>query len=340
MRLLSVILLIFLSSYSLACDCDDQGELSQQDIEQNDYIALVRIKEIIPAKAEDLRTTNKTYYYAIVVEELTHYKGDRVSEIVVAGGNKKFGTWTSCDFGMNEGQEWVIFGNYYKRKPFVGLCGRTVRYKDERGFRDWQFQRGFKELTFLDTFFQKTQEALKLVPGTDTTLYSSGSIERIAPYLQGQLHGTAEYFFPDGSLYGKTNYLNGKLHGKSYWYYDDGAVETEATYLNGVRVDTSIYFIKVGVGYKPMIVQVFDREGNVLLFQHYTGDYQNWYVCNEDSYESSIKKVKHVFYHKNGQIKGISYTLDGKNWGTYREYDTQGRIVKQWEYDDQGRVIK
>ncbi|RYE28286.1 MAG: hypothetical protein EOP48_33645, partial [Sphingobacteriales bacterium] len=242
--------------------------------------------------------------------------------------------------GMNEGQEWVIFAQYDKGKPFVYPCWRTVLYRQENGLRDWQHKTGFKEIAFLDNAYHKTQEISINKEGKVKTLFPNGNVEKVEQYKNGQLNGTVEYYFPDGKLYGKSEYLNGELHGKSFWYYQDGAIETETKYRNDIKVDTSIYYIRTAKGYKPFFVHVFDNNGNLLRFQHYAGDYQERYLWNEDIYELTIRKVTHIFYHKNGHVQSIGYTVNNKSWGDYTEYDEQGNVIRSWKYNEQGKVIK
>lgn len=339
MRYLLLLIFTILTEALFACSCSFLGELSKTDIDKTDYIALVRIKEILPDKVDSPKYYDANSYFKIVVEEISHYKGNHFTEIIVAGGHPKFNTWTSCDFGMNEKEEWIIFAQYDKGKPFVYPCWRTTQYRQADGFRDWQYQRGLKEVVFLDSFFHKESPDINR-KGEVKYYFPNGNIEKIEHYRKGKLHGQIEYFFPDGKLYGKGFYYKGLLDRTFKWYYHDGAIERRTTYNKGLKVDTSIYFIKYAKGYHPFFVTVYNKLGEVILFQEYGGDWQKRYLWTETIYDPKAHKEKIIFYFEGGQIRSIQYRLNKKDFGDYVEYDEQGKITRQWKYDENGKVIK
>lgn len=75
MKYLLTVLLILFTKVILACSCGFLGELSKIDIDKTDYIALVRIKEILPTKVDSPIYYDANSYFKIVVEEISHYKG-------------------------------------------------------------------------------------------------------------------------------------------------------------------------------------------------------------------------------------------------------------------------
>src|SRR5690606_25492835 len=107
MRFVIVLFFTLFTGTLYACSCAILGGLSKTDIDKTDYIALVRIKEILPIKVEAPKYYDTNSYIKIVVEEISHYKGGHFTEIIVASGHHKFNTWTSCDFGMSEKEEWI-----------------------------------------------------------------------------------------------------------------------------------------------------------------------------------------------------------------------------------------
>jgi antitoxin component YwqK of YwqJK toxin-antitoxin module len=340
MRYLLLFCFIFLTEALFACRCGFLGELSKTDIDKTDYIALVRIKEILPVKVDSPKYYDANSYFKIVVEEISHYKGTHFTEIIIAGGHPKFNTWTSCDFGMNEQEEWIIFAQYDKNKPFVYPCWRTAQYRQADGFRDWQYQSGLKDVSFLDTFFDKKSKTITKRNGEVKHYFSNGNVEKIEHYKKGKLHGQIEYFFPDGKLYGKGFYYKGLLHKTSNWYYKDGAIEKRTTYNKGLKVDTSIYYIKTANGYHPFFVSVYNKKGDIILFQEYGGDWKKRYLWTETEYEPNVNKEKITFYFESGKVRSVQYRLNRKDFGDYIEFDEQGKIVRQWKYDENGKVIK
>lgn len=339
MRYLLTVFLILFTKIILACSCGFLGELSKIDIDKTDYIALVRIKEILPAKVDSPKYYDANSYFKIVVEEISHYKGSHFTEIIVAGGHPKFNTWTSCDFGMNEKEEWLIFAQYDKGKPYVYPCWRTSQYKQADGFRDWQYQRGLKEVSFLDSFFLKESQTTITKNGEVKYYFPNGNVEKVEHYKNGKLHGEINYFFPDGKLYGKGFYHKGLLDKTFNWYYHDGAIEKRTTYNKGLKVDTSIYYIKTGNGYHPFSVSVFNKKGEIVLFRQFNGDWEKRYLWREIVYDPKTHKEKITHYFESGQVMTVGYRLNKKNFGDYIEYDEQGKIIRQWKYDENGKAI-
>jgi antitoxin component YwqK of YwqJK toxin-antitoxin module len=338
MKYLLLFIFIILTKPLLACDCIILSELSKNDIDKTDYIALVRIKEILPVKVDSPRYTTNSYF-KIVVEEITHYKGNHFAELIVDGGNAKFNSSTSCDFGMNEKEEWMIFAQYDKGKPLVYSCSRTQKYRQLNGFRDWQYQRGLKETVFLDSFFHKEPPDINR-RGEVKYYFPNGNLEKIEHCKKGKLHGKIEYFFPDGKLYGKGYYNKGLLDKDFIWYYPDGAVEDRSTYNKGLKIDSSIYYIKYAYGYHPYFVSVYNKLGEVILFQEYGGNWNKRYLYSETIYNPKDHKEKIVYYFEGGQIMSVQYRLNKKDFGDYIEYNEQGKIIRQWKYDENGKVIK
>jgi antitoxin component YwqK of YwqJK toxin-antitoxin module len=339
MRYLLLFCFIFLAKALFACSCSFLNELSKTDIDKTDYIALVKIKEILPVKVDSPKYNGLNNYFKIVVEEISHYKGSHFTEIIVTGGHSKFNTWTSCDFDMNEQEEWIIFAQYDKGKPFVYPCWRTTQYRKADGFRDWQYQRGLKEVLFLDRFFYKESSDIKR-KGEVKYYFPNGNLEKVEHYKKGKLHGQIEYFFPDSKLYGKGFYHKGLLHKTFNWYYQDGAIEKRTTYNKGLKIDTSIYYIKTVDGYHPYFVSVYNKKGEIILFKEYGGVWKKRYLRKETIYEPKANKEKITFYFENGNVSSIQYRLNKKDFGDYIEFDEQGKIIRQWRYDENGKVIK
>ncbi|MHA4875500.1 hypothetical protein, partial [Enterococcus faecium] len=69
MRYIILFFLTILTEAIFACSCGFLGELSKTDIDKTDYIALVRIKEILPAKVDSPQYYDANSYFKIIVEE-------------------------------------------------------------------------------------------------------------------------------------------------------------------------------------------------------------------------------------------------------------------------------
>jgi antitoxin component YwqK of YwqJK toxin-antitoxin module len=339
MRPCLLTLLLLICTASQACRCIDLGSLSKSELDKTDYIALVKVKHILPYSADSVKMFNDPYL-KIVVEELRHYKGGRASEIIVQGGHEKFRTWTSCDYGIGEGDEWVIFAQYDQGKPTVKFCGRSVGYRKSNGFRDWQFSSGFKELAFLDSAFGKPLNNISCPEGVETVFYPNGQREKVAQYAGGQLHGTVEYFYPNGQPYGKLQYQHGQLHGSSRWYYRDGSLQLETRYKAGMKVDTSFYYIPSPKGPILNSLHVYNQKGENLYSRFTGGTYKEQYLEQENIYDPILQKRTTIEYHSNGQVAYRYHTVKGKPWGASTEYDKEGKIIRQRHYEENGKLIR
>lgn len=125
--LLIFITMIFLFISPLwACKCAMRGDFSLAEVEEYDYIALVKI-----GKTTQMDTTGeirrKPFYFIAEIEEIANYKGTPLNQLKIIGGKKEFGYWSSCDFGIDEGEEWLIFRKSEEEGIFIWPCGRTVK---------------------------------------------------------------------------------------------------------------------------------------------------------------------------------------------------------------------
>ena len=171
-----------------ACACPYLEELSEKDLQQYNYIALVKINAII--SDETTGQNSGVGSFVVRISELLHFKGKSYKELLVAGGHEKSSVKTSCDLGMAENQQWIIFSRgLYKGRPTVSFCDRNILYRTETGVRDWYGQGGFRELRFLSHHFGKDTSVLetrRYVPGRNgfrlRLLYENGSIEKTVRY--------------------------------------------------------------------------------------------------------------------------------------------------------------
>lgn len=336
--------LILFAPNLFACKCDFVKELSKADIDKTDYIALVRIKEILPVSLDTLKIDNpsKSKFYKIVVEEVTHYKGNRFKEIMVQGGNTKFDYSTSCDYDINENDEWLIFGRYEVGRPFVFSCSRSVKYRGADGFRDWQYKRGLKEVSILDKAFEKESKSAVATTGEVKYFFPNGNLEKIEHYKTGKLHGEIKYLYPDGKLYGSGFYYEGALNKTFTWYNADGSIHKKTTYNKGLNIDTAFYYGKGLDNYYLRYIHVYNKKGEQTLSQNYNwdNDLKKTYLREEIIYDTKLKKEKITTFFKSGETRSVQHKLNNKGLGEYIEYNKEGKIIRKQEYDETGKMIK
>ncbi|TAE12717.1 MAG: hypothetical protein EAY72_09135 [Bacteroidetes bacterium] len=322
----------------LACDCLWQAELSPKDIANTYYIALVKIKTIEPL-TDTSKQFSHDHFYKIIVDEITHYKGPTVKEIIVQGGHYLFNKWGSCDLGATINQEWIVLAASIANQPTITYCTRSKLYKDADGLKDWQHLTGIQEINVLNTYFEKSN-APTITNGLATTFYPDGKVEQTAHYKNGQLHGTVQYYHPKGWLIGTANYHYGKLDGTQFWYFADGKVESKQTFRRGIPVDSTIRYSYHRDIHTTQYIYVYNRAGKELNCKKFTIGTTNPVLENESIYKPRKQWEKTIYYHPNGQVASVSYRKAQKDFGTYTEYDTLGNITRQWNYDEKGRAMK
>ena len=128
-----LLLLLMLSFQGVACKCAFLGEFNTKEVKNFDYVALVRLSDFSPnGRIDSLRNREELYYWA-EIEEKAIFKGNSISKIKIHRGRREFGYGSSCDFGMKEGEEWILFAKSDGERLWVCPCQRTVLYRNSDG---------------------------------------------------------------------------------------------------------------------------------------------------------------------------------------------------------------
>jgi antitoxin component YwqK of YwqJK toxin-antitoxin module len=344
---------LFTCVHALACVCAPQGNLNIAELQKYKSIALVKVVAILENIPRDT-VNNKSSFpaFRISVQTLELYKGDSLSEMYVDGGHRKFGTWTSCDLGVQEDDEWLFFiKNSVNGTPSVSYCERHALYRSANGWRDWQYKRGFNELNFLDKTFSKSKKNDFI--GQQIELYPDGKKEVESFYKKGKLNGKRTYWYPDGTLRGEEFYRKGKLHGSIKWYSRYGVLDVTSKYHRGIQRDTAIYF---GVDdfdsgkIKPLYWRLYDKKGRLLHSKDYRFDSKlfsfmekkKYHLQTEAIYDWKKNLVTTNHFYSNGRVseKTFHRATDYKNIGISYRWNEKGELIRTWEYDEQGKLIK
>jgi antitoxin component YwqK of YwqJK toxin-antitoxin module len=339
MRHLFFLVLLLNANVSSACVCAHIGALTKAVVDKTSYVALIRITEILPFKVDSPKYRGDIYF-KIIVEEITHFKGPNQKELIVSGGNKKFNTWTSCDFGMAENDEWVIFGEIQKGQAYVHPCTRTARYRAASGYRDLRFKSGINELDFLNAVFNKQTDKPSTKNGKVNHYFPNGRVEKKERYRNGKLHGEVQYFYPNGVLQARELFYKGKQHKASLWYYHDGSLETKTKYDKGLRVDTFIYYSKTRNSSQPYLVSVYNKKGELTLSREYGGEDSKRFLSRETVYQPALKKETTTFFYPDGKVRSVGHRTYGYDSDEYIEYDELGNVKRRTVYGEEGRTIK
>ncbi|WP_343703743.1 hypothetical protein [Chitinophaga sp.] len=279
------------------------------------------------------------------------FKGDRIDSIFESD------KMSSCDIGISDQEEWILFGIMHNGKLLLQPCDRNIRYKNQQGERDWQFLRGIGDLQKLRSLYRHTVQ--QHPDGSHTVYYPSGKKELEEHYLSGQLHGSRKIWHANGQLYASEHYLHGKLDGKSEWFYPSGQLSFESYYRAGKKYNVSRYYydttlsdrqrrMLIDVVYKTAdslnseysriqvhLENIYDQEGTPVITREYyrLGRIKSEWVNDKDS---SIKI--NINYYPNGLINYISRFRESRTVGQYQEFNVDGTLRRWGEYDENGRL--
>lgn len=354
--LISKILFLFISTFlfsktSKACECwktlttDSLAQMTEYD-----FIAHVKITDDQYFKKPTEFDYETIGQLSFDIVEL--FKGEKINTILEYSKN------SSCDIGVSKGEEWILFGKYKKGKMSIFACDRNSRYKENSGQRDWKFETGFYELKRLRFLYRHFTLEFNTEKRKD--FYTNGKIEIEENYLNGKLNGERKIWYPNGKLFCNQFYINDTLDGKSEWFYESGQIYVEDYYQKGKKINVSrTYFdSSLDIIWRKMLVDnfyktedslnfvfkriqvqyetVFDAKGQAIISRQYTqvGKIENEVIIDP------VKKLRTtIYYHQNGIISLISYTLNGKRYGHFQEYDENGLSGRFWDYDENGKAI-
>lgn len=316
-----------------ACECVTPAFTAHTALAA-DYVALVQVVRVALYQRGPSKYTAQPYY-AAEIREVKRYKGNAQRQVIIQGGLPELGAQTSCDMGITTGEEWLVFGTA-EEATFVYPCGYTTRFRAHDGFQDLQYREAFTRVQLLDSLTHQRASPRPPAAGERLTRYPSGAVQKSEYFRHGVLDGAAAYFYPDGQPYGTRSYRQGRLHGPELWYDERGLLTNRAHYQNGLLVDTAIFYMAG----RPFFRHVYGAPGQLRLFQEFAQGSAGPYVRQQTDYGPAPGQEAHRFYYPSGQLRSLGYRLGGKEWGTYQEFDEQGRLVRQWAYNADGRVIK
>jgi len=265
---------------------------------------------------------------------------------------------SSTSMSLSKGEEWILFGRNINGEISIRYCDRNQIYKESDGLRDWKYDYGFRELRKLRELYQHPE--IKYENEMRQEFYSNGQKEIEETYVNGKLNGERKIWYPNGSLFCKQYYINDTLDGKSEWFYPSGQIYDEKYYLKGKPCNVSrLYYDSTEIrGYmeyaelfnevfdkteiatnkvQPQYETVFDSYGRAIISREYT---RLGKISNETIIDPDRKFRIVIYYHDNGLLSSIMYSLNGKNYGHYQTYDENGFPSRGWDYDENGEVIK
>lgn len=148
LRLFLVCLFLITRLIASACVCVTDAFTAKNALSA-DYVALVKVVRVAAYQRQATKYAEQPYYTA-EIQEVRRYKGEPRQQLVISGGLHSFNTWTSCDMGIDVGEEWLVFGTV-EEATFVYACGYTTRFRATNGFQELQHREALTRVHMLDS---------------------------------------------------------------------------------------------------------------------------------------------------------------------------------------------
>lgn len=336
----------------IACSCltDFKRIKSMDDLKTYEFVALVKVtSETVNPFTDTTRFRTAKLGFKIIEK----FKGKDIRELT------EFDIQSSCEMGIEVGDDWLLFAMVRDGQVSVAACGRNVRYRDKDGVRDWHFKRGIEELEDLRKLDGRDEKRKR--DGIDRQHYPDGKLEVETTYYDGLRNGLRTVYHRNGKIWGKQMFVNDSLQGKSEWFFPSGQLYDQKFYRKGILINMSRVYHDTTVTerMKKFLIRdfyqtedslrktysriqvwleaLYDYNGQIISSRQYSrwGKIEQEYLYHhEDSTYTS------VFYHPNGQVHAINHFKDrAKAIGHYQEYDPEGNATRSWDYDANGKQI-
>jgi antitoxin component YwqK of YwqJK toxin-antitoxin module len=301
-----------LTNTAKACLCDLRP--LKENAEQFPFIAHVRIvqklgvQDTVYYKKESI--TNIRYRGApvLVMEIMELFKGSDTLRTIV-----EYDVNSSCEIGVNEGEEWIIFAEYFDRTKVWGIaaCTPSVQYRNKKGERRWdQYAEGL--LQNLRKHFNHTAPDCGY-NGLHKGLYANGKVEWVAFYTNGQLDDNRKIYFANGRLHFDEQFVNGQPDGWHKEYYRNGKLHKESLYSNGKCIKSKEWGHPSDRNrYRGLYEEYYYRDSTYSILKQYD---EKGRLKQETEYNDSADMYEQRQYYPSGQLEYKSTT-----WR--REYKT------------------
>lgn len=346
-----ILILISLHTSLMACSCSDNFKRikSVDDLKDYQFVALVKVTSETINPISDSTPFQDAVLRFIIIEK---FKGNDLREVIESDVK------TTCDMGIEVGDEWIIFVRSFDNKLTISACDRDIRYRDKAGMRDWHYKRGIQELEDLRQLYRRSGKQHR--DGISREYYPDGKVEIEETYGNSLKNGVQTVFHPSGRIWGKQTFVNDSLEGRSEWYYPSGQLDDQRFYRKGFLINLArVYYDTTVTDFdKKFLVRDFYKTEDSLrktysriqVWMEALYDYDGKIVCareysrwgnleHETLYHQEDSNFTSVFYHDNGQVRTIQHHKDHKNSGHYQEYDPDGNPTRSWDYDADGRQI-
>lgn len=307
MKLFSLLILLITGFVNTAnaCICHPFPDESQSaTINRYDFIAHIKVKAARIYSFSPDNIENKSDFAQIEIIEL--FKGEKVDSIHV------WGIGSSCDMGVQQGQEWVIYGNKFEKTYTTNMCTHSFRLMPET----WQTDLPFflSSVYLLKKYFDHPLPPLK-----DGVYQSSLPTKKLkSSYIvkRNKLEGDFFYRSSESGIVYNYHFKDGVLHGNSYKIGMLHKWILVSKYTNGQLNETIEYSIKDSIGLEIDLT-------------------------NQQALDSSIKRQKALQYQQlflpDKSVLTRSYHKDN-SFNSIIHKDSTGQLLFSLQFSEEGKL--
>lgn len=313
MKNLFLTLLFSFSIYQChACECIFNNE----DYNDSEFIALVEVKSVYGIQIPE----EGIPYHSIDFETIELFKGDsELAHLYVDGGNrKKFEQFTSCDIGINEGEEWLVFAKNIEGQLTIKECSLDTKIypkKYDPNYGIWDYAPN--HYLGVDKELRKVRKHFKSrATGERKMYYKNGQLKQFENYRNGELNGTFISYYPNGNLQIEQNFINNELQGAAKIYSENGHLIFKGNYKDDKPIDTLWNYYEDGV-----VKEI------------------NFYI--ETPEEWSLPAWSKSYFNT-GQIESLTYRKETEEglMSYHKTYHPNSRLSYYTLWDGQGNNLK
>ena len=335
-----VVILTVFSIKAFSCECLGPYEFrKKEDLEKYRFIAFVVIDSIYISNAPKMYEHDIFYQADFTILEL--FKGDSTNSVLINGGNTNLEDMfiTSCDIGIDTNEKWVIFAYQDDHANLrIGYCTFSKMYASAKGEKDWQYERGIKELATLREIYHHKISEEQLPDGVKKTFYPDGTIEIEQSFENGLPNGPRTIYYPNGQIMLTESYENGQREGRSIWHARNGRIKRDFKFSGGHPIDTCYYYWFFNGQVKHE--RIFDNDGNMIQNSSYN---QDGGLKETSKIHGETNERITTSYYESGTIRYIDIR-NSENQEPIKttEFFESGSKQREWEYypNDTTRVFK
>jgi antitoxin component YwqK of YwqJK toxin-antitoxin module len=170
--------------------------------------------------------------------------------------------------------------------------------------------------------------------GRHAMFFENGNQEIEENFVNSSYEGVKKEWYENGNLKEESNFKNNKKEGVCKFYYSNGQIQSYATYSDGLSIGDEYEWYDNGVNMKHLHC---NDEGTHCIDTNW---YDNGKIKQISSWvENHYLNGYYVQYYDNGNKEVEGKYFAGKEIGTWRLYDREGKLLQEDHYD-KGKLIK